>query len=299
MHYNGAIVRKLFLFFLILLCFCCSSQKTIVVGSKNFSEQVLLGELLAQQIEDTLHMKVERKLNLGGTFICHKALLSGDIDLYVEYTGTALTAILKDQPINDPKAVFSKVQDAYQKQFGSQWLNPLGFNNTFAIIIRGADARKLGIKTISESARFTPSWKAGFGYEFMERKDGFPGLAAAYGLKFSEPPSVMDLTLTYKAVAAKEVDFIAGNSTDGLISKLDLVVLRDDKQYFPPYEAAPVVRNETLQRVPALKDCLNALSGTISDDQMRKMNYEVDGEHRSVADVARQFRQHLATSKSH
>lgn len=291
-------MRNLFLLLLILFCFCCSSQKAIVVGSKNFSEQVLLGELLAQQIEDTLHLKVERKLNLGGTFICHKALLSGDIDLYVEYTGTALTAILKDQPMNNPKAVFDRVQDAYQKQFNAQWLNPLGFNNTFAIIIRGADARQLGVKTISECARYAPSWKAGFGYEFMERKDGFPGLSAAYGLKFSEPPRVMDLTLTYKAVASKQVDFIAGNSTDGLISKLDLVVLRDDKQYFPPYQAAAVVRNETLKRVPALKDCLNALSGSISDDQMRKMNYEVDGEHRSVADVARDFRSQLTPRKT-
>jgi osmoprotectant transport system substrate-binding protein len=298
MHYNGAIVRNVLLLLLILLCFCCSSQKSIVVGSKNFSEQVLLGELLAQQIEDTLHMTVERKLNLGGTFLCHKALLSGDIDLYVEYTGTALTAILKEQPMNDPQAVFEKVQNAYQKKFAAQWLNPLGFNNTFAIIIRGEDARQLGVKTISDSAQYTPKWKAGFGYEFMERKDGFPGLSSAYGLKFSEPPRVMDLTLTYKAVAAKQVDFIAGNSTDGLISKLDLVVLRDDKRYFPPYEAAPVVRNETLKRVPALKDCLDALSGSINDDQMRKMNYEVDGEHRSVADVAREFRQHLTQRKT-
>jgi len=274
---------------LLLLCVSCSDKHGIVIGSKNFSEQVILGELFAQYIEEATGVPVERKLNLGGTFVCHKAMTAGELDLYVEYTGTALTAILKRPPRSDPEAVYQEVKQAYHDQFHLEWTEPLGFNNTFAIIIRGDEARRLGIKTISQAAQYTPQWKAGFGYEFMERKDGFPGLAQTYGLKFADPPKVMDLTLTYRAAAEKHVDFIAGNSTDGIISKLDLVVLEDDKHYFPPYEAAPVVREETLQKTPGLREALKKLGGKISEDQMRTLNYQVDVEHKDVKQVVRDF----------
>ncbi len=279
--------RCALLLFVVLIS--CSDKHRIVVGSKNFSEQVILGELLAQYIEGATGVPVERKLNLGGTFVCHKAMTAGELDLYVEYTGTALTAILKRPPRNDPGAVYQEVKQAYHDQFHLEWTEPLGFNNTFAIIIRGEEARRLGIKTISQSAQHTPQWKAGFGYEFMERKDGFPGLAQTYGLKFANPPRVMDLTLTYRAAAEKQVDFIAGNSTDGVISKLDLVVLEDDKHYFPPYEAAPVVREEALQKTPGLREALKKLGGMISEDQMRKLNYQVDVEHKDVKQVVKEY----------
>lgn len=267
----------------------CSQKHSIVVGSKNFSEQVLLGELLAQQIEKVAGVPVERKLNLGGTFICHEALLAGKIDTYVEYTGTAYTAVLKQDPKKDPEEVYKETKQQYELKWKLIWLDPLGFNNTFAMIIRGEESKNLGVQTISQAAPYTPKWTAAFGYEFMERKDGYPGLAAAYGLKFASPPRIMDLALTYRAVAEKQVDMIAGNSTDGLISKLDLVALEDDKHYFPPYEAAPVVRMETLQEYPKVKEALQQLAGKISDKQMRKMNYLIDGEHQDVKQVAANF----------
>ena len=230
-----------------LLVTSCGGQERVVIGSKNFTEQVILGELIAQHLEEK-NIAVDRRLNLGGTFICHKALEAGQIDLYVEYTGTAYTAILKKEPKNDPDAVFKETQEAYRKQFNAEWTAPLGFNNTYAMIIRNEDARKLGIRTISDAARYAPQWKAGFGYEFVERKDGFPGLSATYGLKFSGPPVIMDLNLIYKAAADRNVDFIAGDATNGLIAKFDLFVLEDDKRYFPPYEAAPVVRRDSLEK---------------------------------------------------
>lgn len=274
---------------LMLLCVCCRERTQIVVGSKNFSEQVILGELLAQYIEQKLKIPVTRKLNLGGTFICHKALLADQIDMYVEYSGTAYTAILEKEPKTDPAVVFSETKEAYRTQFDAEWTAPLGFNNTFAMIIRGEDARKLGIKTLSESARYTPGMKAGFGYEFVERKDGFPGLSSVYGLKFASAPTVMDLNLIYKALAERQVDFIAGDSTNGLIAKLDLFVLKDDKNYFPPYEAAPVVRRAAFEKFPGLEIALNDLGGRISEKEMRQMNYAVDVEHRDVKIVVAEF----------
>ncbi|HJZ12822.1 MAG TPA: glycine betaine ABC transporter substrate-binding protein [Acidobacteriota bacterium] len=276
----------------------CAKTDQIVVVSKNFGEQVLLGELLAQHIEKKTGISVQRKLHLGGTFICHEALKSGEADLYVEYTGTALTAILKKAPKTDRDVVYNEVKKAYQDRFDLEWTEPLGFNNTFAIIIRDEEAKRLGIQTISEASRHTPQWKAGFGYEFMERKDGFPGLAAAYGLKFSQPPRVMDLTLTYRAIAEKQVDFIAGNSTDGIISKLKLFVLKDDKHYFPPYDAAPVVRSEVLRRHPQIRTALKELAGKISEEEMRKMNYLVDGEHKDVKVVAADFLKSLEADRA-
>jgi glycine betaine/choline ABC-type transport system substrate-binding protein len=265
------------------------AQDRIVVGSKNFTEQSILAELVAQQIERRTELKVERRLFLGGTFVCHRAITAGEIDIYVEYTGTALAAILERPPLQDPAAVYDSVREAYAEHFELVWGEPLGFNNTFAILVRGDDARRLGLETISQVARYTPEWRAGFGYEFTEREDGFPGLARTYGLEFAEPPRTMDLGLTYRALADGQVDLIAGNSTDGLIAALDLVQLSDDRAYFPPYEAAPVIRDEVLLRYPEVGDALDELAGRLPDAEMRYLNYQVDAEHRDLAVVVSEW----------
>lgn len=271
---------------------CTNTQeRRIVIASKNFTEQVILGELFAQHIEAKTNLKVDRRLNLGGTFICHQGIVAGEIDIYPEYTGTAFTAILKNQPINDSKVVFQKVKQAYADQFGLTVMAPLGFNNTFAIIVRQQDAQRLGITTISDAAKYTPKWRAGFGYEFTQRADGFEGLAKTYGLKFAEPPKSMDLGLTYRAIADKQVDLIAGDSTAGLISSLNLVVLKDDKHYFPPYDAVAIARKATLEKYPELNQALKDLEGKISEDDMRRLNFMVDGEKQDVKQVVREFRQ--------
>ncbi|WP_017716533.1 glycine betaine ABC transporter substrate-binding protein [Kamptonema formosum] len=263
----------------------------IVIGSKNFTEQFILGELLAQHIEATAGLKVDRRLNLGGTFICHTALAAGQLDAYVEYTGTSFTAILKQKPISDPKAVYQKVRQEYAKQFGLEVTEPLGFENTFAMAVRGSDARRLNIQTLSQAAQYTPQWQAGFGYEFIEREDGFTGLSKTYAFKFAKPPKIMDLGLMYRALVDKKVDLVAGNSTDGQIARLGLTILKDDKQYFPPYEAVPVVRQETLKKYPQLRKAFQQLGGAISAEEMQRMNYQVDGEFRKVEDVVREFLQ--------
>jgi osmoprotectant transport system substrate-binding protein len=261
----------------------------IVVGSKNFSEQALLGEIVAQHLEARTHREVTRRFYLAGSYICQQALLAGRVDLYVEYTGTALTAILHDPLEADPTAVYERVRSEYQRRFGLEVLPSLGFNNTFAIVVRGEDARRLHLSTISDAAPFAHEWRAGFGYEFMERPDGFAGLARIYGLAFRETPRILDLGLLYRALLEKQVDFVAGNSTDGLLAARDLTMLEDDKHYFPPYEAVPVVRADALARFPEMRGALSELGGKINDEEMRRMNYEVDGEHRDIADVAREF----------
>jgi osmoprotectant transport system substrate-binding protein len=268
---------------------CGAERNTIVVGSKNFSEQALLGEILAQHIEARTHRPVTRRFYLAGSYICQQALLAGRIDTYVEYTGTALTAILHDPIEKDPSAVFGRVKSEYQRRFELEVLPSLGFNNTFAIVIRGEDARRLNLKTISDAAAHAPQWRAGFGYEFMERPDGYEGLARGYGLRFAEPPRILDLGLLYRALLEKQVDLVAGNSTDGLLSARDLVILDDDKHYFPPYEAVPVVRSGTVARHPEVRAAIEELAGKISDEEMRKMNFAVDGQHRDASEVAREF----------
>jgi len=267
----------------------CSHPDRIVVGSKNFTEQVILGEMIAQQIERKTHLQVDRKLNLGGTIVCHEALTAGQIDTYVEYTGTGLTAILKEPPTKDSNVAYQTVKDAYQSRFGVEWTEPLGFNNTFAIIVRKSDAEQFGLKTISDAAPRTSNWVAGFGYEFIEREDGYPGLVKTYNLRFPSEPRVMELGLTYKAVAGHQVDLIAGNSTDGLIGALRLVVLEDDKHYFPPYDAVPLVREAVIAKHPEIREALRALGGKVSEEQMRLMNYAVDGEHKDVKQVVKEF----------
>jgi osmoprotectant transport system permease protein len=260
----------------------------VIVGSKDFTESRILSELIAQTIEAKTNMKVEQATELSGD-LCHRELVAGQIDLYVEYTGTAFTAILKHQPISDPRAVYDQVKQDYESRFNLEWLTPLGFNNTFAILVRDEEARRLQLKTISEAARYAPEWRAGFGQDFMSRQDGYPGFARTYGLKFTQPPREMDLSLSYQALANGQVDLIAGNSTDGLIDKLGLFQLEDDRHYFPPYEAAPVVRSETLERYPQLRDAVNSLAGKITNEQMRKLNYAVDGDKRDVKEVVREF----------
>jgi osmoprotectant transport system permease protein len=265
-----------------------SSQVTIRVGSKNFTEQIILGELLAQTIEARTPLRVERRLNLGGTFICDRALRTGDIDLYVEYTGTAHTAILKQPVDTDPARVFQDVKNRYAAA-GMTLMDPLGFENTFAILVRGEDARRLNLRTIEDAAPHTPNWQAGFGYEFLQREDGYPGLARKYNLRFKTTPRAMDLSLIYRALADKQVDLIAGDATSGLIQAYDLFMLQDSRRYFPPYDAAPVARAVTLASHPALADAIRSLSGRISVAEMRRMNHAVDAQRRDPADVVREF----------
>ena len=264
-------------------------ESRIVIGSKNFTEQLILGELIAQQIENKTHLPVERRFYLAGSYICHQAILGGRMDIYPEYTGTALTAILKQKTEGSREQVYNEVKNEYATRFALAVGPPLGFNDTFAIEIRGEDARRLGLKTISEAARYTPQWRAGFGYEFMERPDGYKGLAATYGLRFAAPPRIMDLGLLTRALKDKQVDLIAGNTTDGLIPALDLFVLEDDRHYFPPYEAVPIIRQQMLARHPEVKQALDDLAGKISDDDMRQLNYAVDGQHRDVKEVVQEF----------
>jgi osmoprotectant transport system substrate-binding protein len=273
---------------LTLLAAACGRPARVVVGSKNFSEQVLLGEILAQQIERRTGLPVERKLNLGGTMLAQEALAKGDLDLYPEYTGTALTAVLKQPPVSDRAAALAAVRTAYRERWGLEWLAPLGFNDTFAMIVRGETARAGNLRTLSEAAA-SQAWRLGIGYEFQQRPDGLAGLVKAYGLRMAGDPVTMDLGLLYQALGARKVDLIAANSTDGLISALDVKVLDDDRHYFPPYECAVVVREASLQRYPKLRAALEELSGKLSDDTMRRLNYQVDGKHRAVAEVAAEF----------
>ena len=263
------------------------SASRIAVGSKDFTEQIILGELLAQAIEAKTGLQVERRFDLGGN-LAHQALLAGEIDAYVEYTGTALLAILKNPPLTDPREVYRQVKSSYAKQFSSEWTEPLGFNNTFAILVRGDEAQRNSLKTISDAAKISSRWRAGFGQDFMSRTDGYPGFARTYGFYFKEIRE-MDLSLTYRALAEKQVDLIAGNSTDGLINRYGLVQLEDDLHYFPPYDAVPVVRQTTLEQHPRLREALGELGGILNVDEMRRLNYAIDGEHRQAKDVVREF----------
>jgi glycine betaine/choline ABC-type transport system substrate-binding protein len=267
-----------------LLTTSCARPPRIVVASKNFTEQLLLGEIIAQHIERTMGARVERKLNLGGTMLAHEALVKGDIDLYPEYTGTALTAVLKQPPVTDRAIAFDRVRSAYHERWGLEWLSPFGFNDTFAMIVR----RDAGLKTLSEAAA-RQAWRLGAGYEFQQRPDGLDGLVKAYGLRLDGAPVSMDLGLLYAALDARKVDLIAANSTDGLASAMNVTILDDDRHYFPPYECAVVVRAATLTRFPQLRVALDGLSGRIDDATMRRLNYEVDGKKRPVAQVATEW----------
>jgi osmoprotectant transport system substrate-binding protein len=261
-----------------------------VIGAKNFTEQVVLGELLAQEIEAKSDLKVERRFYLAGSYICQQAMVSGRIDAYVEYTGTALTAVLKQPMDRDPKRVMDTVRQLYAERYKISAMQPLGFENTFAMVIRGDDARQTGVHTLTEAHKQTPHWRLGVGYEFEQRPDGLAGLSTAYGLKFAGSPRTMDLGLLYRALNAHQVDIIAANSTDGPIQAFGLTALEDDKHFFPPYQAIPLVREEALKRWPQMKIAIDVLAGKISANDMRTMNEAIDGQHRDVVDVVREFR---------
>ena len=267
-----------------------SHSGRIVVGSKNFSEQVVLAELMAQHIEARLQVPVERRFYLAGSYLAHQAVLADRIDIYPEYTGTALAAILKESPNWDANTVFNEVREQYEKRFHLTVTPPFGFNNSFAMVIRGSDARRLGISKLSQAKPFAPHWTFGCGYEFIERPDGYAGFVRRYQLSFAGKPRVMDLGLLYRALKDRHIDLGAANGTDGLIAALDMTVLEDDLRYFPPYEAVAVVNDDALRRYPQLAAALNELANTISDDEMRRLNYAVDGQHRDVVEVVKEFR---------
>ena len=272
---------------------CQRGSAPVRIGSKNFSEQIVLAEIAAQALEGK-GLKVDRKFNLGGTFVCHKALIAGDLDLYPEYTGTAFTAILEKKPVSDPAAVREDVAREYKKRWDIVWSPSLGFENTFALIVRGEDAQAWGVKTISDLKAHAAEIRPGFGYEFLEREDGYKGLTRAYGFEFGKRPAQMDLGLLYPALENRQVDLIAGNSTDGLIAALGAAVLEDDRHYFPPYEAAFVVRGRVWRERSAVHQVLESLGGKFSAETMRKLNAQLDRDKRRPEDVAREFLKTLA-----
>jgi osmoprotectant transport system substrate-binding protein len=281
----------LLLAFLSCLAACAPPRSShIVIGAKNFTEQVVLGELLAQEIEAAGGGKVERRFWLAGSYLCQQALVSDRIDGYVEYTGTALTAILKQPLERDSAKVDATVARLYEQRYQVRAGPGLGFEDTFAMVVRGDDARRLGLKTISDVAKLTPQWRLGVGYEFAERPDGLVGLNAAYGLHFVGEPRTMELGLLYRSLAAHQVDIVAGNSTDGAIKALDFVALEDDRHYFPPYEAVPLVREDSLKRWPQIGVAMQRLAGKVNADEMRAMNLAVESQHRDAGDVVREFR---------
>jgi osmoprotectant transport system substrate-binding protein len=275
---------------LTLLASCAKDPSVITVGSKNFSENILLAELIAQQIETRTDLTVVRRLNLGGSFLCHEAMLVGEIDIYPEYTGTALMAILKLPVDQDAASVLDTASQAYREKFQVEWMPPFGFNNTFAIVVGGAKAAQSDLSTITELAAVSPGLTIGFGFEFLERQDGYPGMVSAYGLTFAREPMTMDMGLVYRALGDGKIDVGVGNSTDGLIAAFELRVLEDDKKFFPPYDAAAIVRAEVLAANPALRDVLGELGGLLSEEEMRILNHQVDGEHRPVAKVVEELR---------
>jgi osmoprotectant transport system substrate-binding protein len=288
-------LRFLCLLYLLNLVYFLSAchnlpQSKIIIGSKFFTEQVILAELLAQHIEAKTGIPVERKTNLGGSLLVHKALEAGQLDLYVEYTGTALTAVLNESPQGDSNAVYLRVKQLYSERFHFEVTEPLGFENTFAMVIRGDDAKNLHLQKISEIASLAPKWRVGVGYEFLERPDGFRGWSNRYNLHFAGTPRVMDLGLIYRALVDHQVDIVAGNSTDGLIDSLGLVALEDDRHYFPPYDAVPIVRQSTLARFPQLRSALADLAGKLTASDIRRLNYAVDAQHQDATAAVRAFR---------
>jgi osmoprotectant transport system substrate-binding protein len=276
---------------LTILTSCRAPRPQIVVASKFFTEQVVLAELLAQHIEARTGIHVERKTNLGGTLLVQKAMQAGQVDLYVEYTGTALNAVLNEKPTGDSAAVYQRVQQQYAQKFNFEVTEPLGFENTFAMVIRGEDAQKFHLQRTSDIVPYAAKWRVGVGYEFLERSDGFKGWSERYGLQFAQPASEMDLGLIYRALQDHKVDIVAGNSTDGLIDALHLVPLIDDRHYFPPYHAVPIVRRDTLAKFPQLRAALADLAGKISAEEMRHLNSEVDANQRDATTVVRAFRE--------
>ena len=284
----AALVLVPVLMLMLITTGCSTTSPAIKVGSKNFTEQVLLGEIIAQHLEHRLHQKVERRLNLGGTLLAHQALLAGELDLYPEYTGTALSAVLKEPIQNDTDAVLKRVKAEYQRKFQVAWFDPLGINNSFAMVVRGDVARAQHLETLSDAAK-APKWALGVGYEFEQRADGLAALNAAYHLPWAGSAKNMDLGLLYKALELKQVSMIAANQTDGLLSKMDLKTLDDDQHAFPPYQLCIAVREDALRKTSQLPAALQELSGAFTNTKMRELNFQVDGRHRPVAEVAAEF----------
>jgi osmoprotectant transport system permease protein len=290
---RASVVRKLALAVAVVLVIggfgfwlARSKPSGVAIGSKDFTESALLAEIVAQMLE-ARGVSVERRFELGGN-LPHEALVAGTLDLYPEYTGTSFTAILHHAPVTDPRVVYEQVKQEYADRFKIAVSQPLGFENTFAILVRGDEARRLNLKTISDAVPQSPRWRAGFGQDFMSRADGYPGFSKTYGLKFAEVRE-MDLSLTYIALSSRQVDLIAANSTEGRIATLDLFQLADDRHYFPPYEAVYLVRQDSLTRVPALPEVLAKLANALSTDEMRRLNYEIDGEKRDPKEVVKEW----------
>ncbi|HZM09884.1 MAG TPA: glycine betaine ABC transporter substrate-binding protein [Candidatus Limnocylindrales bacterium] len=282
--------RRAFLSGMMLLAAGCTSRRDdIVVGSKNFTEQLILGELVVQVLARTCQTIIDGRFYLAGTYICQQAILAGRIDIYPEYTGTALAAVLKEKATGDSHEVYEEVKRQYRSRFGLDVMPPLGFDNSFAMVMRGDDARRMGLTKLSQLEPVAPQLKLGVGYEFLERRDGYAGLVKTYDLEFAEAPRVMDLGLLYRALENRSVDIVAGSNTDGLIAALGLIVLEDDRHYFPPYDAVLIVRPEIVQRCPKARSALESLSGRITAADMRQMNYQVDGQKRDAGEVAAEF----------
>lgn len=275
----------------ILVCFAtlcaCSRTGVIVVGSKNFTEQLVLGEIAAQQLERKLHIQVERKLNLGGTLLAHEAILRGDIDIYPEYTGTGSSVVLKQKTPEDAVRAYMIVKDEYLKRFHLVWLPPLGFNDTFAMVIRASDGRRLNAPDLS--AADSRPWRLGVGYEFLTRPDGLARLNQTYSLKWNGTPSSMDLGLLYRALREKKIDMAAGNSTDAPLTQHDFLVLQDDRKAFPPYSACYVIRKGLIDQQPQVEWALSMLSNRIGEETMRALNRRIEIEHQPIEKVAQDF----------
>lgn len=267
----------------------CSGGDKIVIGSKDFSENILLGEIFSQLIEAKTDIKVERKLNLGGTFVCFEAIKNGQIDIYPEYTGTGLTAQLKMDVIGEPDEAYRVVAEEFNKQFDIKWLSPLGFNNTYTLAVNDKVYQQYGVETFSDLAKISENLVFGAEHEFFDRQDGYEGLVEKYSLKFKGEPKKMNVSLKYQAIGNGDMDVTDAFATDGAIKQYNLKVLTDDLGFFPPYYAAPIIRNATLERYPELEDVLNTLANAIDDATMTELNYKVDVEGKNVATVAKEF----------
>jgi osmoprotectant transport system substrate-binding protein len=275
---------------ILLFSGCVSNREKIVIGSKDFSENIVLGEMLAQLVEEHTDLKVERKLNMGGTFVCFEALKKGEISVYAEYTGTGLTAQLKMDVIIDPDESYAVVKDAFDKQFNIKWLEPLGFNNTYAIAVTDEIAKKHNLEKCSDLARVSKDLVFGAEHEFFNRQDGFDGFIDLYGIKFKDI-NKMNVSLKYQAIGEGQMDVTDVFATDGQIRQYDLKILEDDKNFFPPYYAAPIVRKDVLNAYPHLEDVLNMLAGNINDEVMTELNYKIDVEQQQIEKVAKEFLQ--------
>lgn len=266
----------------------CGTDK-IVIGSKDFGENIVLGEMFAQLIEKNTDLKVTRKLNMGGTFVCFEAIKKGDIDIYPEYTGTGLTAQLKMDVVGDPDEAYRVVSEEFDKQYEITWLKPLGFNNTYTLAVTNEVYEQYGIETYSDLAKISDNLVFGAEHEFFDRQDGYDGLVAFYDMTFKGEPKKMNTALKYQAIGNGDMDVTDAFATDGPIKQYKLKVLEDDKGFFPPYYAAPIVRNETLEKHPELSELLDRLGGLLDDAAMTELNYLIDVEGKDVEVVARDF----------